>query len=223
MKNIEKDLEGKTKEKKVNWEAPEISKNLSKWETTLLKSEAIDRKVTLLYHFLIWKLEGADFFHQFMKALKIEAISQGYKKATNIKQQQRALTQQQRKRLLGQNGAQMGQKMTEMKQFNEKFNSTTVFIPTLASDMRGSNNVEICGIESFEAPQYSTQDEAVESLSNLTIPDDDRDDTWNKVGECIGTVGIGGGCPCIVATAINQIDSNTFDTGFASILNAIAI
>lgn len=68
-------------------------------------------------------------------------------------------------------------------QFNEKFNSTTVFIPTLASDMRGSNNVEICGIESFEAPQYDTQDEAVESLSNLTIPDDDRDDTWNKVSD----------------------------------------
>ena len=68
-------------------------------------------------------------------------------------------------------------------QFNEKFNSTTVFIPTLASDMRGSNNVEICGIESFEAPQYSTQDEAVESLSNLTIPDDDRDDTWKKVSD----------------------------------------
>ena len=68
-------------------------------------------------------------------------------------------------------------------QFNEKFNSTTVFIPTLASDMRGSNNVEICGIESFTAPQYETQDEAVESLSNLTIPDDDRDDTWNKVSD----------------------------------------
>ena len=68
-------------------------------------------------------------------------------------------------------------------QFNEKFNSTTVFMPTLASDMRGSNNVEICGIESFEAPQYDTVEEAVESLSRLTIPDEDREDTWSKVSD----------------------------------------
>ena len=47
----------------------------------------------------------------------------------------------------------------------------------------GSNNVEICGIESFTAPEYETQDEAVQSLSNLTIPDEDRDDTWTKVSD----------------------------------------
>lgn len=62
--------------------------------------------------------------------------------------------------------------------FNEKFYATTVFVPTLASDMRGANNVEICGIESFEIPDYSSQEAAIESLSKLSIPDEDRDTTW---------------------------------------------
>jgi hypothetical protein len=43
---------------------------------------------------------------------------------------------------------------------NEKFYATTVFCPTLSSDMRGSNNVEICAVESFD------------------IPDEDRESTW---------------------------------------------
>jgi hypothetical protein len=62
--------------------------------------------------------------------------------------------------------------------FNEKFYATTVFIPTLASEMRGANNVEICGIESFEIPDYATQEAAIESLNRLSIPDGDRDSTW---------------------------------------------
>jgi len=62
--------------------------------------------------------------------------------------------------------------------FNEKFYSTTVFCPVLVNDMRGANNVEICAIESFEIPDYSTQDIAVESLSRLSIPDEDRESTW---------------------------------------------
>jgi len=62
--------------------------------------------------------------------------------------------------------------------FNEKFYATTVFMPVLANEMRGANNVEICAIESFEIPDYSTQEIAVESLSNLSIPDADRESTW---------------------------------------------
>ena len=62
--------------------------------------------------------------------------------------------------------------------FNEKFYATTVFIPVLANEMRGANNVEICAIESFEIPDYSSQDSAVESLSRLSIPDEDRESTW---------------------------------------------
>jgi len=62
--------------------------------------------------------------------------------------------------------------------FNEKFYATTVFIPVLANEMRGANNVEICAIESFEIPDYSSQDAAVESLSRLSIPDEDRESTW---------------------------------------------
>ena len=62
--------------------------------------------------------------------------------------------------------------------FNEKFFATTVFMPVLANEMRGANNVEICAIESFEIPDYSTQEAAVESLNNLSIPDADRESTW---------------------------------------------
>ena len=62
--------------------------------------------------------------------------------------------------------------------FNEKFYATTVFAPVLANEMRGANNVEICAIESFEIPDYSSQEDAIESLNRLSIPDEDRDSTW---------------------------------------------
>jgi len=62
--------------------------------------------------------------------------------------------------------------------FNEKFYATTVFAPVLANEMRGANNVEICAIESFDIPAYSSQEEAIESLSRLSIPDEDRESTW---------------------------------------------
>lgn len=62
--------------------------------------------------------------------------------------------------------------------FNEKFYATTVFAPTLVNDMRGANNVEICAIEGFEIPDYSTQEAAIESLGRLSIPDEDRESTW---------------------------------------------
>ena len=62
--------------------------------------------------------------------------------------------------------------------FNEKFYATTVFVPTLVNDMRGANNVEICAIEGFEIPDYSSQEAAVESLGRLSIPDEDRESTW---------------------------------------------
>lgn len=62
--------------------------------------------------------------------------------------------------------------------FNEKFYATTVFAPVLANEMRGANNVEICAIESFDIPDYSTQEDAIESLNRLCIPDEDRESTW---------------------------------------------
>ena len=62
--------------------------------------------------------------------------------------------------------------------FNEKFYATTVFAPVLANEMRGANNVEICAIESFDIPDYSDQESAVESLNRLSIPDEDRTSTW---------------------------------------------
>jgi hypothetical protein len=44
--------------------------------------------------------------------------------------------------------------------------------------MRGANNVEICAIEGFDIPDYSTQEAAVESLNTMSIPDADRESTW---------------------------------------------
>jgi hypothetical protein len=32
-------------------------------------------------------------------------------------------------------------------------------LPVLANEMRGANNVEICAIESFDIPEYTTQEE----------------------------------------------------------------
>jgi len=66
--------------------------------------------------------------------------------------------------------------------YNEKFFATTVFCPVLANEMRGANNVEICAIESFEIPDYSSQDEAISSLNRLSIPDEDRESTWKLQG-----------------------------------------
>jgi len=62
--------------------------------------------------------------------------------------------------------------------FNEKFFATTVFAPVLANEMRGANNVEICAIESFDIPDYISQESAVESLNRMSIPDEDRESTW---------------------------------------------
>ena len=69
--------------------------------------------------------------------------------------------------------------------FNEKFYATTVFAPVLANEMRGAQNVEICAIESFDIPDYANQEAAVESLSRLSIPDEDRESTW-KFQELFG-------------------------------------
>ena len=69
--------------------------------------------------------------------------------------------------------------------FNEKFYATTVFAPVLANEMRGAQNVEICAIESFDIPDYTNQETAVESLSRLSIPDEDRESTW-KFQELFG-------------------------------------
>jgi hypothetical protein len=60
-----------------------------------------------------------------------------------------------------------------------------VFVPVLANEMRGANNVEICAIESFDIPDYSSQDEAIASLNRLSIPDEDRESTW-KFQEMFG-------------------------------------
>jgi hypothetical protein len=62
--------------------------------------------------------------------------------------------------------------------FNEKFYATTVFAPVLANEMRGANNVEICAIESFDIPDYTDQEIAIESLNRMSIPDEDRESTW---------------------------------------------
>ena len=62
--------------------------------------------------------------------------------------------------------------------YNEKFHSTTIFTPSLIEDMRGENNVDLCAVESYDMPNYGTQEEAVESLDALTVPDDEREKAW---------------------------------------------
>jgi len=67
--------------------------------------------------------------------------------------------------------------------FNPKVNSTYVFIPTLNSEMRGKNTVEICAIEHFEAPDYSSKEAALESMDRLSIPDSERETTFKKIDD----------------------------------------
>ena len=64
--------------------------------------------------------------------------------------------------------------------YNEKFFCTTVFVPTLIVDERGLNTNEICAVESFDIPDYSTPEAAVESLHRLTVPDEARTLAWNQ-------------------------------------------
>ena len=64
-------------------------------------------------------------------------------------------------------------------QYNEQFYATTVFCPQLSNEERGTNNIEICAVESFDIPEYQNQDAAIESLDRLSIPDDDRESTWH--------------------------------------------
>jgi hypothetical protein len=63
-------------------------------------------------------------------------------------------------------------------QHNEKFYGTTVFCPKLVSDMRGSNGTEICAIEEFDIPDYSSKETAIESLHKFSIPNEDRETSW---------------------------------------------
>jgi hypothetical protein len=67
--------------------------------------------------------------------------------------------------------------------FNPKVNSTYVFIPTFNSEMRGKNSVEICAIEHFEAPDYSSKEAALESMDRLSIPDIERESTFKKIDD----------------------------------------
>jgi len=64
--------------------------------------------------------------------------------------------------------------------YNEKFFCTTVFVPTLVNDIKGKFQNDICSVESFDAPDYSTQEAAVESLHRLTIPDEARELAWDQ-------------------------------------------
>ena len=61
---------------------------------------------------------------------------------------------------------------------NDKFHACTIFQPTLAADMRGSRQNEICAIESFEIPGYETQEEAAASIDKFMVPTDEFQSTW---------------------------------------------
>ena len=61
---------------------------------------------------------------------------------------------------------------------NDQFYCTTIWTPTLVSDMRGQNNVEICAVDEYEKPVYNTQEAAAFSLDQFSIPDEDRESTW---------------------------------------------
>ena len=62
--------------------------------------------------------------------------------------------------------------------FSEEVHALSVFSLSLGTEVAGANSVEICGVESYELPLSGTQEEAIESLSRLTIPTEDRESSW---------------------------------------------
>jgi len=67
--------------------------------------------------------------------------------------------------------------------FDKKFHVTTVFCPSLIVDNRGEQNVPVVCIEEFVHPLYTNKEEALTSLSALTIPDEDRAKAWELMDD----------------------------------------
>ena len=61
---------------------------------------------------------------------------------------------------------------------NDKFHACTIFQPTLNDAILGSRGNEICGVESFEIPDYSTEEAAAASIDRFLINTDEFQDSW---------------------------------------------
>jgi len=61
---------------------------------------------------------------------------------------------------------------------NDKFHACTIFQPTLSDTVAGAHSNEICGVESFEIPDYSTEEAAAASIDRFLINTDEFQDSW---------------------------------------------
>ena len=61
---------------------------------------------------------------------------------------------------------------------NDKFHACAIFQPTLSDAIAGSRGNEICGVESFEIPDYSTHEAAAASIDRFLINTDEFQDSW---------------------------------------------
>ena len=150
-------------EVKEYWEADKMAADLSK-----SKGEMYKRKYSVRTKYLVYILtEDNKRAHKIPMVLTLKGLN-----GTDVSEKVKLYEKEMSKCLSKALDAEVPLS------FNEKFYATTVFAPVLANEMRGENNVEICAIESFDIPDYSSQEASVESLSRMSIPDEDRESTW---------------------------------------------
>jgi hypothetical protein len=148
---------------KEYWEADKMASDLSK-----SKGEMYKRKYSVRTKYLVYILtEDNKRAHKIPMVLTLKGLN-----GTDVSEKVKLYEKEMSKCLSKALDAEVPLS------FNEKFYATTVFAPVLANEMRGENNVEICAIESFDIPDYSSQDEAINSLNRFSIPDEDRESTW---------------------------------------------
>ena len=123
--------------------------------------------------------------------------------------------------------------------FDNRTQSTFVFVPHLdirSVPARGNRSVNICAIEGYEKPDYSTVEKAKESMFEYSIPVENREKTWEQMqdeflGNYInkhseqeaaklnGAYGIADGVPALMPKAVVAVlPEGATDTGEDAVL-----
>ena len=117
--------------------------------------------------------------------------------------------------------------------FDNRTQSTFVFVPHLdirSVPARGNRSVNICAIEGYEKPDYSTVEKAKESMFEYSIPVENREKTWEQMqdeflGNYInkhseqeaaklnGAYGIAEGVPALMPKTVAVLPEGAADTG----------
>ena len=117
--------------------------------------------------------------------------------------------------------------------FDDRTKATYVFVPELdirTVKVRGNKSVNICAIEGYQKPDYATVDKAKEDMFEYSIPEQNRDKTWEQMkdeflGNYInkhseqeaaklnGAYGIADGVPALMPKTVAVLPEGAADTG----------